>query len=269
MNRSSRGATDAVLFATQPFTPNWSGTLLVSGNWQDQHDIDGDGWADLAGYSRGVVRPRVFWDDKSGRSLFATAGVTWEQRTGGTIAGCRLAGHGHAATESLQTSRFDAGFVAQTLVGASTSVTARGSVTRQRQDHLLGDVRELDHADTLFGEVAVRGKHGSHTWVGGVAFERQALTPETLPQFAYTYTAPSLFAQDDIDVRPWLSVSASGRVDVHSQFGTFVSPRVSALLRGGGWTSRVSAGTGFFAPTPLSDDTEAAGLTRLTISRHP
>jgi outer membrane receptor for ferrienterochelin and colicins len=265
VNRSSLGATDAVLFATQPFTPNWSGSLLVSGNWQDSRDVDGDGWADVAGYSRGVVRPRVFWDDKSGRSLFATAGVTWEQRTGGTVAGAVLPGTGAPYTESLQTSRLDAGFVAQTLVGDQYVLTARASVTQRHQDHLLGDVRERERADTLFGELALRGKHGSQTWVGGVAFERQALRPDALPQFAYAYAAPGLFAQDDIDLKPWLSVSASGRVDVHSQFGTFLSPRVSALLRDGGWSSRVSAGTGFFAPTPLSDDTEAAGLTRLTI----
>ena len=74
MNRSSLGATDTVLFVTQPLTPTWSGSLLISGNWQDPHDVNGDGWADVAGYSRGVVRPRVFWDNKRGRSLFAING---------------------------------------------------------------------------------------------------------------------------------------------------------------------------------------------------
>jgi iron complex outermembrane receptor protein len=61
-------------------------------------------------------------------------------------------------------------------------------------------------------------------------------------------------------------MSASGRIDVHNQYGTFVSPRLSALVRGGGWISRVSLGGGFFAPTPLTDETEAAGLSRLRIN---
>jgi iron complex outermembrane receptor protein len=74
-----------------------------------------------------------------------------------------------------------------------------------------------------------------------------------------------VFGQDDIDLVRWLSVSASGRVDAHSRFGTFVSPRVSALIRTGPWSSRASFGTGFFAPTPLTDETEAAGLGRLKI----
>ena len=42
--------------------------------------------------------------------------------------------------------------------------------------------------------------------------------------------------------------ASSGRLDVHSEYGTFFSPRVSALVRSGPWTSRMSIGTGFFAP---------------------
>jgi iron complex outermembrane receptor protein len=61
-------------------------------------------------------------------------------------------------------------------------------------------------------------------------------------------------------------MSASGRFDAHSEFGAFLSPRLSALIRRGRrWTGRASLGTGFFAPTPLTEETEAAGLTRLSI----
>jgi iron complex outermembrane receptor protein len=117
----------------------------------------------------------------------------------------------------------------------------------------------------LFGEAALRGAKGRHTWVGGFAIEREAYRPSDVPQFAYTYVTPGVFLQDDISVAHWLSVSASARGDFHNQFGSFLSPRVSALFRWSGWTSRVSAGGGFFAPTALTEETEAAGLARLTI----
>ena len=77
--------------------------------------------------------------------------------------------------------------------------------------------------------------------------------------------APGVFAQDDIDFSRLLTVSVSGRVDVHSQFGTFVSPRGSLLVHGMTWNSRLSVGGGFFAPTQLTEETEAAGLTPLKI----
>ena len=65
--------------------------------------------------------------------------------------------------------------------------------------------------------------------------------------------------------RRHLSLSSSARLDVHSEYGTFFSPRLSALAHAGRWTSRLSVGTGFFGPTPITEETEAAGLTRLEV----
>ncbi|HXT32680.1 MAG TPA: TonB-dependent receptor [Vicinamibacterales bacterium] len=265
VNRTSRGGTDAVLFAAQPLTDRWSGTLLAGGHWQQRTDVDGDGWADLAGYSRGVLRPRLFWNDGSGRSLFATAGAMWEQRDGGTMPSAVLPATGAPFLESLDTSRFDGGLVAQRPVRERQVLTFRLSATHKTEQHHAGEDAEHDVQSTLFAELALRGTAARQTWVVGAAFERSAFDPRDHPQFAYTFNVPGVFVQDDIDVTPWLALSASARVDVHNEFGTFVSPRVSALLRRGGWTSRVSAGSGFFAPTALTEETEAAGLSRLTI----
>jgi outer membrane receptor for ferrienterochelin and colicins len=169
--------------------------------------------------------------------------------------------------ESLDTGRFDVGVVGQTLVSNAYVVTARVSAAWQNHDHAFGDVRERDTHDTAFGELSVRRHVGRHTWVVGGAVERDAFNAEDLPQFSYTFSTPGIFLQDDVDVTPWLSLSASGRLDEHSEYGAFFSPRVSALLRSGRWTSRVSVGTGFFPPTPLTEETEAAGLSRLTVTR--
>src|SRR5438094_382811 len=85
VNRSTRGATDGVLWHSTPVAANWGLTLLAGGHGQQRTDVDGDGWADLAAYARGVVRPRLFWDNHAGATFFATAGVTAENRNGGTM----------------------------------------------------------------------------------------------------------------------------------------------------------------------------------------
>src|SRR4051812_2943193 len=265
VNRTSRGGTDATLFAAQPFTERWSGTLLVGGHWQQRNDVDDDGWADLAGYSRAIVRPRVFWSDGTGRSLFATGGAMWEQRHGGTLPSALLTPTGAPYPESLDTTRFDGGVVAQLPVAGRFVLTARMSATAKDEDYLRGDVREHDLQDTFFAEAAVRGTAPRQTWVAGVAFERSTLDPRDEPRFGYRYNVSGVFLQDDIDVQRWLTLSVSGRLDSHNTFGTFVSPRLSALVRDAGWTSRVSIGSGFFAPTALTEETEAAGLARLTV----
>ena len=265
VNRSTRGATDAVAFLSAPLNGGWGATLLAGGHWQSQNDVNGDGWADLAGYNRGEVRPRVFWDDHAGKSLFATAGATWETRHGGTVPGAVLPTTQDAYRESLDTGRFDFGVVGQTLVSNAYVVTARASAAWQNHDHTFGDVRERDTHDTAFGEFSVRRHIGRQTWVVGAAVERDTFNAQDLPQFSYTFTVPGVFLQDDVDVTSWLSLSGSARFDEHSEYGAFFSPRVSALFRVGRWTSRVSAGTGFYPSTLLTEETEAAGLSRLTI----
>jgi iron complex outermembrane receptor protein len=265
VNRSSRGATDAVGYLSQPFNSAWGGTLVAGGHWQSQNDVDGDGWADLPEYHRAEIRPRLFWDNHTSSSLFVTAGATQEMRTGGTTSDAALPTTGTPYQETLDTGRYDFGIVGQTLVTNVYVVSIRGSGTWQTHDHTFGDVRERDTHDTFFGELSARRKFGQHMLVVGAALDRDVFNPKDVPQFAYTFTTPGVFVQDDVDVTPWLSVSGSARLDHHSEYGIFLSPRISALFRAGGWTSRVSIGTGFFPTSALTEETEAAGLTRLIV----
>ncbi len=265
LNRSSRGATDAGLWYSTPLSDQWGMTLLASANGQERSDVDGDGWADLPKYERIVVRPRLFWDNHAGRTFFATGGGTWEDRTGGSMPGRVLPALGQPYAEALDTRRSDAGAAFQFLAPSGVVWSGRGSWTAQRQEHRFGETTERDDHDTGFAELTARRAIGRHTIVGGIAVERDNFQPIDVPRFAYTFTIPGVFVQDDVDVARWFAASMSARVDRHSEFGTFVSPRISGLVRRGPWSSRVSYGTGFSAPTPITEETEATGLSRLTV----
>ena len=265
VNRTTRGGTDTVFYGEMPLTGQWSMSVLGGGHWHEQTDVDGDAWADLPSYSRGVVRPRLFWDGGRGRTFFATLGATYEDRAGGTLSNAAPSVVGFPYREAVETARLDGGAVGQFLVRDRVVVTARGALNRQRHNQQFGDVREHDTRQTGFGELAARSTAGRHTWVVGTALERASYSPRDLPHFAYTFTIPGIFAQDEIDVTRWLAVAGSARLDHHSAYGTFVSPRASALLRLGDWATRLSGGTGFFGPTVLTEETEAVGLSRLHV----
>jgi iron complex outermembrane receptor protein len=265
LNRSMLGATDTVFWGATPLARGWSLSMLAGGHGQEQRDIDDDGWSDLPYYARAVVRPRLFWDGGNGRTLFATVGTTFEKRHGGTMDDVAPPVIGTAYREGLETSRVDAGIAAQTLVRGRFVVTGRAAIARQRHTHQFGEVAERDRHHTLFGELSARTAIGRHTVVAGAALDREAYQPLDVPRFRYTFTVPGIFVQDEIDFGRTVALSASGRIDHHTAYGTFFSPRVSLLLRKGEWTARVSAGTGFFGPTFLVEETEAAGLTRLQV----
>src|ERR1700686_900273 len=116
-NRSSLGETDASMFLASQLTAHWGASLLGGGYWQEHQDVNGDGWADVAGYSRGVLRPRLFWDNKNGGTALLTAGMIYEDRSGGTVTGAVLPATGEPYTEALNTHRYDVGGNLQWVLG--------------------------------------------------------------------------------------------------------------------------------------------------------
>jgi outer membrane receptor for ferrienterochelin and colicins len=263
VNRTSRGGTDAVVWLSDKPAERWGYTLLGGGHWQERTDVDRDGWTDLPTYRRAVVRPRVLWENGAGRSLFVTVGALAEDRKGGTMPGF-VAPDGVAFPEDLTTRRIDGGLVGRFLTSGGRIVTIRASALGQWHDHQFGETRERDLHHTWFAEASVNGTNRRHTWVLGTALQRDLYRSRDLPSFDYSYVAPGVFAQDDYAPFPWLSVSASARVDRHNVYGSFFSPRVSALVKlGAAFTLRPSVGTGFFPPTPFTEETEATGLSRL------
>jgi iron complex outermembrane receptor protein len=264
-NQSTRGATDIVPFLAGTLSSHWKATLLGGTHLQRRNDIDSDGWADLAQYRRGIIRPRFFWDDGNGQTAFLTGSATIENRDGGTVPGAVLPATGLPYVESLHTRRYDLGGTAQFTLHGRYVLTLRAAAAFQNHRHQFGDVQEDDQHNTQFAEASIQSASGRHTWVAGFGLNRDAYDPQDVPGFAYQYVIPGLFAQDDIVLTPWLSLSASGRVDYHNEYGAFFSPRLSALVKSGSWISRMSIGQGFFGPTPLTEETEAAGLTRLQI----
>lgn len=260
-NVTSRGGRELVGFFTAKGTSPWSGTLTAGAHDQSREDVNGDGWADLPGYRRYTLRPRLWWEGGQGRSLLVTAGVVEEDRTGGTLPG-RFLPDGTAFAEALRTRRFDAGAVSHWTIQEGEALSGRVSLTSTHRDRIFGSQRVSSTQTTVFGEEAWSGSRQGHRWVLGLAFEHDQLAVAAVPGVSYTYNVPAAFAQDEYSPAPWIALAGSVRFDVHNDYGTFVSPRLSALFRrpGGAWSLRASIGGGFAAPTPFLDEIEATGL---------
>lgn len=262
VNQSTLGGTDAVLWLAKESSERWGHTLLASANRHGQADVDNDGWADLPGYRRAVVRPRLFWNDGSGGSVFVTAGGMVEDREGGTTEGGTTPA-GTPFTEALDTRRADLGVMGRKLISDSRLLSVRGSAMGQTHRHQFGGVTERDRHVTAFTEVSLSGQDGDHAWVLGAAIQHDQYDAEDVPVFDFTYTVPALFAQEEYAISSWLSVSGSARLDFHSEYGSHFNPRLSVLIRPGEWVMRASAGSGYFPPSPFVEETEAVGLSVL------
>ncbi|HKH91986.1 MAG TPA: TonB-dependent receptor [Gemmatimonadaceae bacterium] len=273
VNRTSRGGSDGVLFGSGPITSRVGYTLLAGAHGQTRQDVDDDGWMDIPGYSRGVVRPRLYFNDGEGRTAFVTAGFTAEDRNGGSPEGRGIPGGIGPFVEGLRTRRADVGALARWAIADSSDtplhgaiLTVRGVLVGQRHGHRFGGLLEHDRHRTDFVEAALAVPRGRFTTVAGAAYERDSYRAADVAGVDYTHSVPAAFAQVDVDVASRLSLSASVRAESHNVYGTAVNPRLSLLLRGpsegalAGWTSRLSGGTGTAAPTPFTDEVDATTL---------
>ena len=273
VNRTSRGGSDAVVFGAAPITSRVGYTLLAGAHGQSRQDVDDDGWIDTPGYSRGVIRPRVYFDDGAGRTAFLTAGFTAEDRNGGSPEGRGLPSGIGPFIEALSTRRADVGAQARWVIADSSAtllhgaiLSVRGVLVGQRHGHRFGSLLEHDRHRTDFLEAALALPRGRFTTVAGVAYEGETYRAADVAGFDYTHSVPAAFGQVDVDVAARLSLSASVRAERHNVYGSAVNPRLSLLLRGptegalAGWTTRLSGGTGTAAPTPFTDETEATTL---------
>lgn len=262
LNATTRNGQDATAYAAAPLGSGVGASITGGAHRQRRQDLDGDGWADMPGFERFTVRPRLFWEGADGATALVTVGAMTEDRNGGTLPG-RVVPDGRTFQQDQRSTRFDAGLVAEKPIDGLGTVRVRASGMTQDHRHRFGDVVEDDRHRTAFGEASIGDGAGGTSWVAGVAFQLDDYRSETFPAFDYTYTAPGVFGQVEHDLRPDITIAGSARADLHSDYGTRLSPRVSLLYRPDRWTVRASVGRGFFAPTPFVDEIEDAGLSRL------
>lgn len=263
INATSQSGHDVTSWFANPISDTASWTLLGGYHRQSAQDLDDDGWLDLPGFERMVVRPRIFSDNAAGKSMFATLGVMAEDRNGGTLPGRTLA-NGAGFTQSLKSRHVDGGFSGRWLAFGNRVFAVRGSYMRRTQDRRFGDTAETSARATWFGEASLQGVTGRQTWVAGAAFQQDRHALRELPQFDYQFSTPSIFVQDEIALNRTWTLAVSARADAHSEYGVLATPRVSVLARpSAGWTIRVAGGTGAFAPTPFTEETEETGLSRV------
>jgi len=276
-NATSRGGRDLEAFLTDDSLKEWSGTLTAGVHDQSREDVNDDGWADIPGFRRYSVRPRIWWDPGDDQSVFFTGGITDERREGGTLLGQGLptgdvpvqsggllapATAGVPFAERLHTRRVDGGMVGYWKLSDALTLNSRVSITSANLDRTFGEQRIPSTQTTIFSEQSFTGATAGHQWAAGLAFQHDALRVESVGGVGYTYNVPGVFVQDEFSPATWIKLAAAGRVDSNNQYGTYASPRLSALLRqpGSPWSLRASAGGGFAAPTPFVEEVESTSL---------
>jgi len=260
LNRRTLGVTDAASWMSHSFEGVGGVSLLASGTMQSNEDIDRDGWTDQPRARRFGLRPRLTAVDSKGRSVFITAGYGYDDRDGGTV-GNAVTPSGVAFHEGLTSQRGDIGARAIIPVGDSGNVAFRAALATSRRRREFGPgPLERDGTSTGFLETTRSFVSSRGTTVVGSALQLDAFENSLNSRYDHRWLTPGMFATTDRELGP-VTLSASIRGDAHAESGPQVTERFAVLAKPvQDWSVRMSVGTGFAAPSPTTEETEAIGL---------
>jgi len=260
LNRRTMGVTDAATWLSRRFSEKSGLSLLMSGTIQSAADPDDDGWSDQPRARRWGVRPRFSFSDPSGRSLFVTAGYGYDDRQGGTL-GHAFAPNGLPFREGLTGRRADAGMTLRLPQADSGNLAVRLAVSTNGRDRRFGSGPiEQDRISTGFAELTRMMKSNRGAMVFGAAVQADAYHNDLNSSFDHDWVTPGLFGTVDRDIGS-VTVSGSVRGDYHPETQLELTERLALLVHPAReWSVRVSGGTGFAAPTSMTEEVEAIGL---------
>ncbi len=264
-NATTAGGFDGALFHSARVDEQVGYTLFASGNTQTLHDVDGDGFAEIAAYDRLSVSPKVHVAFGENVQWRLSAGFLTEGREAGVDRDAWVAEGPPPYDETMRTRRWDAATELTVDLGEGRSVAIKAAGMQMERDAEYGGspfdaTQRFGFLDAQFVEPV----GGGHTLLAGAAFsldEFSDRTPGVDTPRSYSYRSPALFAQAEWKLSPTWTALTGGRVDVHNVYGTFFTPRASVKYSpSDNVTMRAGGGAGFKAPTIFIEEAEEVGF---------
>lgn len=269
VNTTTQHGLDVASYHSRSLSDGLGYTVFASVNRQRRFDVDGDGFADIAGYDRASISPKLLFDLGEGVRARLSVGHLTEDRIGGDAnAPGAAAGSASPYIEEVKTRRWEGAATVGFAVDGEEALTVKLAGVQMDRDALYGGVRfdatqQLFYADAQFSLPLT----GSHAVLVGGAFNLERFddrTPAGGSSRSYAHNATGFFAQDEWKLHARWTLLASGRLDLLNEFGAFVTPRASLLFRPTERvTLRLGGGTGFKSPTIFVEEAEELGFHRV------
>jgi outer membrane receptor for ferrienterochelin and colicins len=248
-------------------------TLMTSRNTQPRVDVDDDGFADVPESERYAIYPKLRYALSEALSIELGGGYISDERLGGSMEPFDTVGSNLPYFEHVVSERISGTAGLEWRIAEGSALTVKGAAMRLERDATYGRFPFAGTQTTLYGEAIYSTELERHRLLFGAAYGADRFTIERSPVIrfgpadrGYSYTAPAVLIQDEVAFSDHFATLASARVDFHSEFGTFFTPRVSLMLKPTeGVTLRIGGGTGFKAPTIFVEEAEARGFSDVAL----
>jgi hypothetical protein len=263
-DQSSEKGGDVVFSGASRFSPTMAGTVIAEFHQQRLVDADDDNWGEFPRAIRVGIRPRFFLDRPNGDGLILTAGAFGDDRTGGFLFNPNTGQDVYR--EERNATGGNASLIGWHGAEATGRINLKLMVGGERVKYDFDGFLEHHHRTSVFGELSYARVFGPARLEAGLAYQADAVYHQEVTGYDFSYVAPGAFAQGTVTRDRWTGTLAT-RCDRHNEFGSQCGANLAIQIQPmGGLRFKVSGGTGVYAPTLYSEETETADLRGLVPS---
>jgi iron complex outermembrane receptor protein len=236
-------------------------TIFAAYNHGSPYDPAGIGLTAIPQFNRYTLSPKLFVYLNDQTSFNIGVNSTIEERTGGDIDFIRGEGDaGHSYFEKNKTSRFSTQASFDHAFSPATSFNIKNSLSYYNRSIRLPDYLFSGLQLSSFSEASFRINREKSEWVAGLnvltdRFEEDRVSP--VADRNYNYTTIGLFAQNNWNITDQFSLETGLRSDYQNEYGFFLLPRLSAMLKvNSKITARLGGGAGYKTPNIFTEEAE-------------
>jgi iron complex outermembrane receptor protein len=236
-------------------------TVFASYNHGTPYDPADIGLTAIPQFNRYTLNPKLFVYLNDQTSFNIGVNSTIEERTGGDIDFIQgEADAGPSYFEKNETSRFSTQASFDHAFNPGTSFNIKNSLSYYDRSIGLPDYLFSGLQLSSFSEASLRINRDKSEWIAGLnvltdRFEEDKVSP--VANRDYNYTTVGLFAQNNWNVTDKFSLETGLRGDYQNEYGFFLLPRLSAMLKvNPKITARLGGGAGYKTPNIFTEEAE-------------
>ena len=260
LNGTSAQGLDVSAFYAQKFNKIGT-TIFASYNLGTPYDPSDVGFTAIPKFSRVTVNPKLFvyFNDKT--TLNAGFQTTIEERIGGDIIYIEDGGSSqHSYFEKNNTNRISSQVGIDHTINERSTFSFKNSISYYDRTIEIPDFKFSGDQISSFSELSYIHKDEKSEWITGLNLWSDQFDQNELnfsEAVDYQHTTVGAFVQNTSNLTEKLTLETGLRGDYQNEYGFFVLPRVSALLKVNPKLSlRLGGGLGYKTPTVFTEDAE-------------
>jgi outer membrane receptor for ferrienterochelin and colicins len=259
-NGTSALGLDASGFYSQKFKKVGT-TVFASYNLGTPYDPADIGLTAIPKFKRYTVNPKLFFYFNDKTIMNIGFNNTVEDRIGGDIKYIEGKGNSiHSYFEKNKTNRFSTQLGIDRIVNDKSKLSFKNSVSYYDRSIEIPNYKFSGVQLSSFSEVSYNRKEEKSEWIGGLNLWTDKFSQNkiaTAKAVDYNYTTIGAFVQNIWNATEKFTLETGLRGDYQNEYGFFVLPRISALLKvNQKLSARLGGGLGYKTPTVFTEDAE-------------